>query len=236
VLLRKKRSEVEVYNDLDSEIVNLFRVARDNGEELSRQVFLTPYSRDEFVKSFEPSSDPLEQARRTVIRSFQGFGSGYVTATKGSKCARPEYGFRIGWRCRGNRPHTNWCHVSDTVMEVIERLRGVVIENTTYQEVIKKNNTEDTLVYADPPYLSETRDSGKDYRYEFTTDDHLELARILHEVAGPVIISGYSSELYNDLYHGWTVRECVTQSAGNTKRTEVIWIKGYEQSLFDDIY
>jgi len=95
VLLRKKRSEVEVYNDLDGEIVNLFRVARDNGEELSRQIFLTPYSRDEFVKSFELSDDPLEQARRTIVRSFQGFGSGYVTATKGSKCARPEYGFRM---------------------------------------------------------------------------------------------------------------------------------------------
>jgi DNA adenine methylase len=107
VLLRKKQSEIEVYNDLDGEIVNLFRVARDNGEELSRLVYLTPYSREEFVKSFEPSDDPIEQARRTVVRSFQGFGSGYVTATKGSKCARPEYGFRIGWRCRGNKPNTN---------------------------------------------------------------------------------------------------------------------------------
>jgi DNA adenine methylase len=173
ILLRKKRSEVEVYNDLDREIVNLFLVARDYGEELSRLVFLTPYSRDEFVKSFELSKDPIEQARRTVIRSFQGFGSGYVTNTEGSKCARPEYGFRIGWRCRGNKPHTNWCHVSDTVMECIDRLRGVVIENTSYQEVIRKNNTEDTLIYADPPYLSSKRDYGKDYRHEFSEADHV---------------------------------------------------------------
>lgn len=124
VLLRKKRSEVEVYNDLDSEIVNLFRVVWDHGEELSRKVFLTPYSRDEFIKSFEQSEDHIEQARRTIVRSFQGFGSGYITNTKGSKCAKPEYGFRIGWRCRGNNPNTNWCHVSDTIMQVIERLRG----------------------------------------------------------------------------------------------------------------
>jgi len=235
VLLRKGRSDVEVYNDLDSEIVNLFRVARDSGEELSRLVFLTPYSRDEFVKSFELSDDPLEQARRTIIRSFQGFGSGYVTHTEGSKCARPEYGFRIGWRCRGNKPHTNWCHVSDTVMAVIERLRGVVIENTTFQTVIKKNNTEDTLIYADPPYVSSVRDNGKDYRHEFTEADHIELAQILHKTSGTVIVSGYHSELYNDLYHDWIVRERESQTVGNTKRIEVIWIKGYEHGLFDGV-
>jgi len=233
VLLRKNRSEVEVYNDLDGEIVNLFRVARDHGEELSRQVFLTPYSRDEFVKSFELSEDPIEQARRTIIRSFQGFGSGYVTATKGSKCARPEYGFRIGWRCRGNNHHRNWCHVSDTVMEVIERLRGVVIENTTYQVIIKKNNTEDTLIYADPPYLSTERDRGKDYRHEFSVDQHVELGKILNNAAGPVIVSGYHSELYDDLYHGWKTVERSSQTAGNTKRTEVLWIKGSEIGLLD---
>jgi len=233
VLLRKKRSAVEVYNDLDGEIVNLFRVARDNGEELSRLLYLTPYSRDEFIKSFELSDDPLEQARRTVVRSFQGFGSGYTTATKGSKCARPENGFRIGWRCRGNNPQNNWCHVSDTVMEVIERLRGVVIENTTYQNILKKNITDDTLIYADPPYSPETRDYGNDYRHEFTIDDHIELAKILHEVSCSVVISGYHSELYDDLYSGWQTAECVTQSVGNTKRTEVIWIKGGEKDLFN---
>jgi len=225
VLMRKERSDVEVYNDLDGEIVNLFRVVREHGKELSRMVFLTPYSRDEFITSFKPSNDPLEQARRTIVRSFQGFGSGYATVTKGSKCARPEYGFRIGWRCRGNKPHTNWCDVSDTVMEVMERLRTVIIENTSYQNIIWKNNTDDTLIYADPPYLSSERDHGKDYRYEFSIDDHIKLARILNSVDGSVIISGYRSELYNDLYHNWKSVERVAQTVGNTKRIEVIWIK-----------
>ena len=225
VLMRKERSEVEVYNDLDGEIVNLFRVVRENGKELSRLLFFTPYSRNEFIKSFEPSDDPIEQARRTVVRSFQGFGSGYITATKGSKCARPEYGFRIGWRCRGNSPHTNWCHVSDTVMEVIERLQGVVIENTSFQNIIRKNDTKETLIYADPPYLSTERDKGKDYKHELSMDDHIELAQMLKKATGPVIISGYHSELYHDLYKGWRVEECITQTAGNTKRTEVLWIK-----------
>jgi len=226
VLLRKERSEVEVYNDLDGEIVNLFRVVRENGKELSRLLFFTPYSRNEFIKSFEPSDDPLEQARRTVVRSFQGFGSGYITATKGSKCARPEYGFRIGWRCRGNKPHTNWCHVSNTVMEVIERLQGVVIENTSFQNIIRKNDTKETLIYADPPYLAAERDKGKDYKHELSIDEHIELSQILNKVSGPVIVSGYQSKLYQDLYRGWRVEKCISQTAGNTKRTEVLWIKG----------
>jgi len=237
VLLRKNRSEVEVYNDLDGEIVNLFRVARDHGEELSRRVFLTPYSRDEFVKSFEPSDDPIEQARRTIVRSFQGFSGGYVTATKGGKCINPDGGFRKTYLCddkRGNKYVKNWCRISDTVMEVVGRLRGVVIENTTYQIIVKKNNTEDTLIYADPPYVSETRDRGNDYRHEFSVGDHIELARVLNEAAGPVVISGYHSELYDDLYHGWRMEEREARTAMNTKRTEVIWIKGGEKGLFDD--
>lgn len=75
VLLRKPRSYAEVYNDLDGEIVNLFTVARDRGDELVRLLELTPFSRDEFQQSYEPTDDPLEQARRTIARSFMGFGS-----------------------------------------------------------------------------------------------------------------------------------------------------------------
>ena len=232
VLLRKARSEVEVYNDLDGEIVNLFRVARDNGEELSRLVYLTPYSRDEFIKSFEPSEDPIEQARRTIIRSFQGFGSGYATNTNGGKFSRPENGFR-GTSLKNDA--MTWLNVSDTVIEVIDRLRGVVIENVSYQKIIKKNDTRDTLFYADPPYLSSTRDRGRDYRFEFTEADHIELARCLNNVQGSVVVSGYKSELYNELYNGWTFRKLNTQTAGNTKREEEIWIKGAESDLFDDI-
>jgi DNA adenine methylase len=228
VLLRKNPSEVEVYNDLDGEIVNLFRVCRENGEELSRLVFLTPYSRDEFLKSFEPSDDSLEQARRTVIRSFQGFGSGYATVNDGSKCAKPNNGFRIDWRVKRNNISKSWCKVSSTVMEVINRLREVVIENESYEVVIKRNDTKDTLIYADPPYLTSTRDSGKDYRHEFDIDDHVQLAKILHEVSGAVVVSGYRSDLYDELYKGWHRADCVSQTAANTKRIECIWMN-YDQ-------
>ena len=79
------------------------------------------------------------------------------------------------------------------------------------------------------------RDHGQDYRHEFTEADHIELANILHEADGHVVVSGYHSDLYDELYQGWTVREKEAQTAGNTKRTEVIWIKGFEHGLFDSV-
>jgi DNA adenine methylase len=235
VLLRKSRAAVEVYNDIDGEICNLFRTVRDNGEGLANLLYFTPYSRDEFIKSFEPSDDPIEQARRTIIRSYQGFGSGYVTNTVGSKCARPEYGFCIGWRVKGNLPHVVWNGVPESVVKIMQRLRGVILENNDYRDVIIRNDTDETLVYADPPYVSSTRDRGKDYRFEFSEADHVELAKLLHETAGPAIVSGYHSELYKDLYHDWRFAEKKSRTAGNTERTEVIWIKKRkERGLFDE--
>ena len=79
VLLRKPRSYAEVYNDLDREIVSLFRVARERGEELRRALELTPFARQEYLEAWHPSDDPLEQARRTVIRAYMGFASAAVT-------------------------------------------------------------------------------------------------------------------------------------------------------------
>jgi DNA adenine methylase len=226
VLLRKEKSEIEVYNDLDGEIVNLFRVVREHGEELSRMVYLTPYSRNEFMKAFEPSKNKIEQARRTLVRSFMGWGSGYITNTEGGKCANSGNGFCIDWRVKkgGNRNH-NWLNVPDTILAVIKRLRGVVIEAIDYKNVIAKNDTEHTLFYVDPPYLSEVRDKRNDYRHEFSLDNHVEMANILNSVKGSVIVSGYNSKLYQELYHKWENKSIDTYTAGNTKRIEMIWIK-----------
>jgi DNA adenine methylase len=204
VLLRKERSRIEVYNDLDNEIVNLFQVVREHSEELARLIYLTPYSRNEFIKSFEHSENPIERARRAIIRSHCGWGSSYIFDTDNGKNAKPENGFCVDWRKKnsGRRNHV-WLNIPDTILSVVDRLQGVVIEAINYKAVIKKNDTKNTLFYVDPPYLSETRDRGNDYRHEFTTDDHVELASVLNNVEGSVIVSGYASKLYNELYRGW---------------------------------
>jgi DNA adenine methylase len=116
VLLQKARSYAEVYNDLDGEIVNLFRVARDNGEALASAVELTPFARVEFAQAYEPSGDPLEQARRTLIRAFMGFGSagasGQVT------------GFRANSNRSGTTPAHDWMNFPAHLRAGYERKLG----------------------------------------------------------------------------------------------------------------
>jgi len=226
VLLRKERSKIEVYNDLDGEIVNLFQVVREHGEELARLIYLTPYSRNEYIKSFEHSENPIERARRAIIRSYCGWGSGYILNAVGGKCGKPENSFCIDWRKKNSgRRNRVWLNIPDTILSVIGRLQGVVIEALDYKGIIKKNDTKNTLFYVDPPYLSECRDRGNDYRHEFTKDDHVELGHILNNAAGSVIVSGYASKLYEELYRGWKLEKCISRTAGNTNREEIIWIK-----------
>jgi DNA adenine methylase len=171
VLLQKPRSHGEVYNDLDSEIVNVFRVLRDveQAKDLDRRLRLTPYSREEFRLSYEDTADPVEAARRTIVRSFQGFTSASVTKVH-------KTGFRSNANRNGTTPARDWVHHADHIQSFVERMQGVVIENRQAAEVIERHDSRDTLIYADPPYVSSTRFAGahwKDcYRHEMNDDDH----------------------------------------------------------------
>ncbi len=223
VLLRKERSYAEVYNDLDGEIVNLFRVARDQGEDLKRLLHYTPFSRADFAESYEKVDAPIEQARRTVVRSFMGFGS---------NSHNKKTGFRSNSNRSGTTPAIGWRNYQEAFSAIIERLRGVVIENREAVEVLHIHDSHGTLHYVDPPYLPETRDAGGDYRHEMTDQDHISLAGVLRGLSGNVIISGYPSELYKDLYRDWT---CIKREAfadGARRRVECIWIKNNERGLF----
>jgi DNA adenine methylase len=232
VLLRKPRSYAELYNDLDGEIVNLFRVARDRGDELREKLFFTPYAREEFILAYEPSDDPLEQARRTVARAFMGFASSSATEGKSRKGNNPLTGFRSNTNRAGTTASRDWSRYPDSLTGIIERLRGVVLENRNALDIIKIHDTEQTVFYADPPYLPSTRDYGSDYRYEMTEEDHIRLAERLNQAKGAVLVSGYHSELYEELYKGWERREKNTYADGANPRTEVLWMKGVEPELF----
>lgn len=225
VLLRKPRSHAEVYNDIDGEIVNLFRMARDHGEELLRALELTPFSREEFVLSYERSDDSIEQARRTVARSFMGFGSNSHTKATG---------FRSNSDRSGTTPAQDWRHYPGELGAIIARLQGVVIENRDALEVIAAHDSPATLYYIDPPYVAETRDKGKDYRHEMTDADHERLAEALGRVKGAVIVSGYPSQLYESLYRGWIRAERAALADGASPRTEVLWMRGVDLGLFGE--
>jgi DNA adenine methylase len=223
VLLRKPRSYAEVYNDLDGEMVNLFRVVRDNGEDLRRLLELTPFSRVDFRESYEASGDALEQARRTVVRSFMGFGS---------NSHNKNTGFRSNSNRSGTTPAHDWRNYPGALGAIIDRLRGVVIENRDAVEVMRAHDAETTLHYVDPPYVAATRDKGGDYRHEMTDEQHRALAAALSELKGAVIVSGYPSPLYDELFAEWQRVERRALADGAAERTEVLWMHNCDYGLF----
>lgn len=237
VLLQKPRSYAEVYNDLDGEIVNLFRMARDRGVELLRMLELTPYARDEFDLAFQRSTDPLEQARRTVVRSQMGFGG---NLTRPNRDQSPQ---RTGWRTysgknRRSIPAGDWRNWPESFPETIDRLRGVIIESRPALEVMACHDTPETLHYVDPPYVHSTRGfdcggSARGYRFEMNDDQHRELAAFLATLRGGVIVSGYACDLYDrELYAGWQRLEKVAMADGARSRVEVLWMRNIHHDLF----
>lgn len=235
VLLRKPRSYAEVYNDLDGEIVNLFRVLRDRPGEFERLVRLTPYAREEFALAYEPADDPLEQARRTLFRAQAGHGSSGSTGRK--------TGFRSNVTRSSTTPADDWRNHASILPTAAERLRGVIIENAPALEVIARYDGPETLFYVDPPYplLTRTNTAKWDriYRHEMSDDDHRELAEVLHNVRGMVVLSGYPCELYDrELYPDWHRTERGAQTDARAQRVEVLWMNEaaalhQQASLFD---
>lgn len=225
VLLRKSRSYAEVYNDLDAEVVNVFRVLRDadRAAALERALRLTPFARSEFAKSYEPCADATEQARRTIFRSFAGFGSAAVMSAH-------KTGFRSNVTRSGTTPAQDWHNYPSQIQAFVERLRGVVIESAPAADVVKRYDSPETLHYADPPYPHETRTfksrpTGRVYRFEMTSDDHRTLAAGLHAASGMVAVSGYACELYdNELYPDWHRVTKATHADSALDRTEVLWL------------
>lgn len=230
VLLRKERSYAEIYNDLDGEIVNLFKVAREHGHDLIAACELTPFAREEFKISYETSADPLEQARRTLVRSFMGFGSAAVSMQA--------TGFRANSNRSGTTPAHDWANYPEALKSTVERLAGVVIENRQAADCITQHDTNESLIYVDPPYVLDTRymkEKTQCYRHEMADTDHIKLAELLHNVSGMVVLSGYPCPLYDEeLYADWTRIERQAFADGAKERTEVLWLnKACSQALAD---
>lgn len=232
VLLHKARSFCEVYNDLDGEVVNLFRVLRSpSAGDLIRALQLTPFSRTEFLACYEPSQDPVERARRLVARSFMGHGSG---APFGRVT-----GFRANAHASGaHNTAREWSGYPDALAATVERLRGVVIESRPAIDVMAAADTPKTLHYVDPPYLPETRSPKARhggcmyhaYAHEMSEDDHAELLAALLKLDGMVILSGYPSALYDDALGEWERIERGTFADGGRARTEVLWLNPQAQT------
>lgn len=245
VLLQKERAYAEVYNDLDDEVVNLFAVLRDPASSLRliETLKLTPFARREFERACELSDDAVERARRLIVRAFMGFGSnahaassvakkdGFRSHARGVAVPGRQTGFRANSNRSGTTPAQDWVNYPDALKGVVERLRGVIVEQRDAARIIAQHDGPDTLVYADPPYLPETRASGNKYdlkhrmyRHDLDRDGHAELLANLRTVESMVVLSGYPSKLYDEMLKGWRKSSTTAFADGARKRTECLWL------------
>lgn len=226
VLLRKPRAFAEVYNDLDSDVVNLMRVLRGpRAGELVEALRLTPFAREEFEAAYVISDEPVEEARRLIVRSFMGFGSDGFNREVST-------GFRAASYRSGTTPAHDWANYPDALPLIVERLAGCVIEHRPAMQVMAAHDGPDTLHYVDPPYLPDTRSDkarksgGKyhAYRHELVDAEHVELLAFLRTLQGSVVLSGYPSPMYDDALPGWRRIEREALADGARPRVEVLWI------------
>lgn len=222
VLLNKKLSKVEVYNDLYSDVVNFFRVLREQPEELQRQLELTLYSREEHdtARIRDKSLSDLENARRFFTEIRQSISG--VIGNAWSYCI-------LTSNSQNAKTVDKWNNSIAKIPKFAERFKSVQIENLPAVEVIKKYDTPDTFFYCDPPYVMDTRVGGSRYQCEMTDEEHIELSEVLKKVKGKVAISGYNGELYKELYKDWILYQKETRTSasviktGDKKRVECLW-------------
>lgn len=218
VLFNKPRSHIETVNDWDGDVVNLFEWIKKDPERLAKEIYYTPYARQVYEEAFNRiTGNSLYRAVNFCIRLNMGHGF----RTNGKK---------VGWkndiqgRERGYAAK-DWTELPERLTEAAERLRGVQIECRPAVEVIQRFNYNNVLIYADPPYLLETRcGKQKQYRKEMTDKDHAELLEVLKVHKGPAVVSGYDSELYREILKSWHKEEKFSRSQGGNKTKEILWM------------
>ncbi len=228
ILLRKPISQVEVFNDLDSRLVNFFTVLRERElfEQLIIKMELTPYSREIFSKlaQQEEPSEPVERAWWFLVRCRQALGGLGM-----SKLYTKSWAVSLRTRRSMAEPVSKYLSAIEGLEDIAKRFQTVLIENIPAQELIKKHDNDDVLFYCDPPYVPETRHKkmAATYAHEMTVEEHKEMLDLLNNVKAKVVISGYDCELYKKELKGWRREVLETKSYmsnSGQKRLEVIWM------------
>lgn len=233
VFFNKNPSAVETINDLDSDIVNLFHVLRNHPNELKEALLLTPYSREEYDKAFEHADEPVEKARRYMVKTTQAIG-----AKLNSKC-----GWRNHKQLKIGGTACKWAGITDTIDAAAAKLRGsttnlVQIEHMDALRLIRRYNTPDALIYLDPPYVRSSRKSGALYKCEMNDVQQEELLKIISSSRAKIIISGYRNELYDKYLPGWETDSTMSQTTSTAMAEETIWMNykaPTKQICFEDV-
>jgi DNA adenine methylase len=235
VLIKKKPSRVEIYNDMNREIVNLFKVLRDKkkSDELRRLLSLTPYARDEYYDCYEKTEEPIEQARRTIVLAMQSHNPAKALDRKLN-----------GYRTSSGGHHVlarDFTEHSRALEIITMRLKQVIIENRPAKKICETHDRPTTLHYLDPPYPGKTRSTNKAYyTHELRDiDDHYDLFTWANKLKGMVVLSGYQCIEYEEWFGGagWDKRIKKARTGafcGGSKTnysTEVLWLNPLAAAL-----
>ena len=219
MLLQKPRSPLETYNDLDGKVVNFFRVLRDRPDELIRKIRLTPWARAEYELSLEACEGEVERARRFYVLSSMSINGS-------TDSAKSNWQHWRDWIDSHHKSPEMQMGDIENVYCVAYRLQHVQIEQCDYTDIVQTYDHINSLVYFDPPYVTETRAQSKRYALEWTDVQHTETAALLHQCQGYVVVSGYACDLYAELYeaHGWKRVDKEAQTNSGGKRIESLWL------------
>lgn len=234
-------ANASILNDRDGNIVNLFRVIRDQPEELAELMMLTPHARDENEENcrrlFEEGiDDDMERARVTLAVIQQSFRhvvkrSGWSYVGGNSRVAKPERRFSL------------FSSIFRDITEASQLLRRSIMENQDAIEIIDRyRDNRYALIYCDPPYMHDTRKGKDGYSYEMADEDHVRFIDVVKSASCAIAISGYNNDLYNEAFSDWSKKEWKqNMSANNSRlaesssRTEVLWMnygQNQQQNLF----
>lgn len=242
VLLSRQAAKVELVNDIDDELINFYRVLRNEGTRyrLIDALVWTPFSRKELVESVETQNDgtldAVEKARRFFVRANQGYVGGH--GTNWTSTLNPT---------SGHSNASKWNNYRTRLFAVAERLQNVQIECSDVMLVLEKVNSvsaKGLALYVDPPYLKRTR-NGSSYAHDaMTLDDHKTMLSLIGDLPGPTVVSGYPDEMYDSILApeaGWTRHVLImkaSSSAGRgsvSSREEVLWANRFCQPLADPV-
>lgn len=193
VMFRKgpEPSKVEVWNDLNADLVNLFRVVRDELDVFKRRQFYLLASRDEYMRFQKALKAGTLDCRidRAIAYYYcikNSFGAGIYSGFAFGASRGPKYGMGL-----------------DRLEEVRDRLKRVYIENLSFERLIATYDRPETLFYCDPPYaMLLSKGKGQYYQHEFTDEDHVRLRDSLASIQGRFVLSYDDHELVRELYKG----------------------------------
>ena len=222
VLFAKPRSDFEIYNDIDADLVNLFQTIRgDESNKLFAMLTNTLTSRAEFyaaiaMKKARNYKNTIERAWMTFViynQSISATGRGWAHGRQSRKPAA--FAARVL-----------------ALDKMRERLQHVQIENSSFHYILETYDHEDTLFYLDPPYTRGSRSdtAKKQYQHEMNPLDHEQLIDDCLKLRGNVILSGYETETYKPLEDaGWSKLSlsisCHAATQTELTRTETLWYK-----------